>query len=337
MACVLTISYAACLDFLSKIYWLYYFCYFSFIMASEGESSKQLLDIIKCSICLELIKEPKLLPCIHTFCFQCLETLCENNDAGVDVPCPLCRKVFSVPLGGIQDLPTNFFMIQLLQLNQSEAIDMCKTTSCELCSELDVETVATAYCVECVQHFCDRCSLIHRKQKVSKSHQIVDAKDIPSTKERIKNVVSYCELHPDKPVELFCYDCKNVTCLMCYVKKHNKHECTDIKEAAEKFSEQLKDDIEVAVKYTVKNQEEIQQIQVNKASFIEAVAATHMKISQRYEQLLCFIQSDQSDLLEELNVFTQKRLKELENKKEGVERQIVIVNSRAPDLQCLAI
>jgi len=114
---------------------------------------------------------------------------------------------------------------------------------------------------------------------------------------------------------------------MCYVKKHNKHECTDIKEAAEKFNEQLKHDIEIAVKYAIKSQEEIQQIEMNRSSFIEAVAATQIKISQRYDQLLSLIQSHQSHLLDELNVFKEKRLNELEINKEDVEKQFVIMES----------
>src|SRR5271163_664913 len=106
-------------------------------MAAKGSSLKQIFDIIKCSICLETFKEPKLLPCIHTFCLHCLQTLCKDNDPGDDVPCPLCKKLFVVLAGGIEDLTNNFFMIQLLQVNWSETSTTCstdKTILCELCS-----------------------------------------------------------------------------------------------------------------------------------------------------------------------------------------------------------
>jgi len=56
---------------------------------------------------------------------------------GDDVPCPVCRKIFSVPPGGMQDLLTNYFMNQLLQLNETEmAAAACKgdkTFSSEMC------------------------------------------------------------------------------------------------------------------------------------------------------------------------------------------------------------
>ena len=205
-------------------------------MAAKGSLTNP--DKIICPICLETIREPKLLPCIHTFCLRCLQTLCDDNDPGDEVPCPVCRQLFVVPDEGVKDLTTNFFMIQLLQVNQSEISNAGPaegTTLCEVCSELDVETVSTSYCVECTQHFCDKCSLIHRKQKATKSHQVVDGKDKPSSKERAKMAVSYCQQHPDKPIALYCCDCKTDICQACYVKSHNKHKCADVKEAAEKL------------------------------------------------------------------------------------------------------
>ena len=53
----------------------------------------------------------------------------------------------------------------------------------------------------------------------------------------------YCQQHPKEKIQLYCSDCKTVACLMCYVKIHNKHECTDISEAAEKLSDLIKEDI----------------------------------------------------------------------------------------------
>src|SRR5271163_1546394 len=102
-------------------------------MAAEGSSLQQISDIITCSICLETLKEPKQLPCIHTFCFHCLQSLCKDNDPGDEVPCPLCRKLFVVPAGGIEDLTTNFFMIQLLQVKQSEISTTYFTDKTALC------------------------------------------------------------------------------------------------------------------------------------------------------------------------------------------------------------
>ena len=84
-------------------------------MAAMGCSFSKLQDITTCSICLETFKKPKVLPCIHTFCLQCLDTYSKNKAPGEVATCPLCRKVFIIPKGGVENLPNNFFINQLLQ------------------------------------------------------------------------------------------------------------------------------------------------------------------------------------------------------------------------------
>ena len=48
-------------------------------MATKNEEDrcndewKQIEEEITCSICSELFKEPKTLPCLHTFCKECIQ------------------------------------------------------------------------------------------------------------------------------------------------------------------------------------------------------------------------------------------------------------------------
>jgi len=168
-------------------------------MATGGEMSLKICDITSCSICLETFKEPKVLPCIHTFCLECLDKYCEEKDPGKGATCPLCRKVFSLSCGGVKNLPNNFFIHQLLQFNSAAittgAQKSDKSILCEWCSDTDVEIPATSYCIECDQHICDRCTAVHRKQKVSSSHQVVSDGDIRSSEVKSKIEMSYCDRH----------------------------------------------------------------------------------------------------------------------------------------------
>ena len=47
---------------------------------------------LNCAICLERIKEPKVLKCQHTYCRRCLEKLVEKSGQCVYVQCPECRE-----------------------------------------------------------------------------------------------------------------------------------------------------------------------------------------------------------------------------------------------------
>jgi len=114
---------------------------------------------------------------------------------------------------------------------------------------------------------------------------------------------------------------------MCHAVKHTKHDCTDVKEAAEKFSEQLTVDIENVAGCTAECRRIVKEMEINKNSFIEKVVFTKNKISERYDQLISLMQSHQSQLMEELDVFKLKHLKEMEMSNQEVEHQLVITES----------
>lgn len=63
------------------------------------------VDLTSCSICLEIFKIPRLLPCSHSFCQQCLSahivSTCEHRDVSLGFLCPLCREF--VPSPGNQE------------------------------------------------------------------------------------------------------------------------------------------------------------------------------------------------------------------------------------------
>ena len=68
-----------------------------------------------CSICCDQFKDPKMLPCQHTFCLKCLENVAKLNDPNT-VDCPLCRKVYKVPTrGGVGRFKSNLLMKTLLE------------------------------------------------------------------------------------------------------------------------------------------------------------------------------------------------------------------------------
>ena len=62
-------------------------------------------------------------------------------------------------------------------------------------------------------------------------------------------------------------------------------------------------------------------------SFMGRIDSTQRKISENCDQLISLIQSHKSQLIEELNSFKIRILKEVETEKEEMERQFVITES----------
>ena len=107
-------------------------------------ASKQPLT---CTLCLEIFRKPKILPCFHTYCEECLKKLASRH-GGHQFPCPSCRKTVPVPSQGVSAFQTNFY-IDSEELEKTRRKRVCKThpdnelvsfcTSCDL-----------AICVECM-------------------------------------------------------------------------------------------------------------------------------------------------------------------------------------------
>lgn len=73
---------------------------------------KNIRRIAECSIYNDMntFTNPRLLPCIHTFCFECLKRTGETamKKPGYKMACPLCRKKFTIPQEAIVGLQKHF-------------------------------------------------------------------------------------------------------------------------------------------------------------------------------------------------------------------------------------
>ena len=77
---------------------------------SSSEESKFLL----CSQCLHRYSKPKLLPCLHTFCQNCIDGC--TPPQSLSISCPTCRQQSILPADGIAEIHDNAFVAQLSAL-----------------------------------------------------------------------------------------------------------------------------------------------------------------------------------------------------------------------------
>ncbi|KAJ8335686.1 hypothetical protein SKAU_G00390280 [Synaphobranchus kaupii] len=91
-------------------------------MASDGSSipSPVVRQIDKqfliCSICLDRYDNPKVLPCLHTFCERCLQNYIPAHS--LTLSCPVCRQTSILPEKGVSALQNNFFITNLMDVLQ---------------------------------------------------------------------------------------------------------------------------------------------------------------------------------------------------------------------------
>ena len=133
----------------------------------------KLSSFTECSVCTETYNNPRILPCVHTYCLKCIKGFSKDKLPGDHVACPLCREDFTLPDNGIDGLPKNFFIEQL-----KDFADL-SNRYCEECSD-DVtgpglRKQAVMFCVDCQQRFCKTCVEIHRRAKLSRGHKFADS------------------------------------------------------------------------------------------------------------------------------------------------------------------
>lgn len=61
------------------------------VMATSAGESSILEEELTCPVCLDLYRDPHLLPCGHNFCLPCLRRLKSRSDRG-RLRCPECRQ-----------------------------------------------------------------------------------------------------------------------------------------------------------------------------------------------------------------------------------------------------
>ena len=291
-------------------------------------TAKQMDDITECPICTEVYTDPRVLPCVHTYCLKCIEGWSKDKQPGDKLACPLCRREFTLSSNGVSDLPKNFFVANFLEMKALMSVESRKN-GCEACSggeATELMKVATVFCVECQQKLCDACEEEHKKFKVTRRHQTVELgnESLP-----LKLPLNTCEKHSDKYLEIYCFDCERVICVMCYINVHNKHKCSDVNEVAVEFCEQMTTDVGKITSGVDKCRETLTKVEKEKNDFIEQVAKTCMEINKKAEQLKQMIDVHKEKLMNELSAMKQKRRKEIESAREEIERQLLSMESYA--------
>uniref|UniRef100_A0A665W8L6 Tripartite motif-containing protein 2 n=1 Tax=Echeneis naucrates TaxID=173247 RepID=A0A665W8L6_ECHNA len=121
-------------------------------MATEGSTipSPVVRQIDKqfliCSICLDRYENPKVLPCLHTFCERCLQNYIPAHS--LTLSCPVCRQTSILPEKGVAALQNNFFITNLMDVLQREP----GSCSQEATALNNITAVAAGQLLSCPNH-----------------------------------------------------------------------------------------------------------------------------------------------------------------------------------------
>ncbi|RVE50474.1 hypothetical protein evm_004899 [Chilo suppressalis] len=123
---------------------------------------EQFESLLTCCVCLDRYRNPKLLPCQHSFCMEpCMDGLVDYVRR--QVKCPECRAEHRIPYQGVQGFPTNVTLQRFLELHAQIAGELPDPTAgqvmerCNVCSEKSY----CAPCAHCDKKVCEDCKSAH--------------------------------------------------------------------------------------------------------------------------------------------------------------------------------
>ncbi|XP_070605632.1 E3 ubiquitin-protein ligase TRIM56-like [Erythrolamprus reginae] len=203
-------------------------------MAAHASSLWETLSsgFLTCTICVGHYRQPKILPCLHTYCLDCLKKL--QWESKQELRCPECRELVSLP-DGVEGLKTNFFINGLLDL--VPLVEAATQSACSLCPLIGQGTssVAVSHCIDCADHLCQSCAHGHCCSRLTHSHLVVDMEAYCSGKyneEVHRHQASRCKEHQGEDLQYFCIPCAVALCRECRLGPHLEHPCLCLSEAA---------------------------------------------------------------------------------------------------------
>ena len=212
-------------------------------MAEGGRGAKksmaELEKEITCAVCLEHYTDPKILPCCHYYCKQCVLRLVQKQGADKPFPCPECRMDITLPKGSVDLLPPAFFINRIKEVHTNfSKVHGQVEAACEMCS---LGEKAEAFCRQCAQFVCAECVKSHGRMKVFSSHAIStldELKEGKASEIAIQEPLKVCEQH-DEPMKIYCFDCDSFICRDCIIKDHNGHNHDFIKAVGPKMKKEI--------------------------------------------------------------------------------------------------
>lgn len=189
----------------------------------------ELEAICECSICYHAYDDkchvPRVLPCQHIFCTECLSKHCRRRK----LKCPLCNQEHNIKNESVDKLPKDFTTCNLREL--------LETFSKPLCKECQNQNQVKFICKTCDVQMCTIC-WDNKKQSSCNLHAVEIINDLSTTSVENNSTCSYyiniCTIsgHENNELKYFCCEksCCLPVCANCVVEFHQYHSTKPVKD-----------------------------------------------------------------------------------------------------------
>ena len=284
---------------------------------------------LECGICFDTYTEPKVLPCFHVFCSECLKKSVEKGQDKKTLSCPNCRHSVPLPTNGIEGLQSAFHISHLFDIR--DTLTKSKDSARTKCEKCDVDSIATGYCQECGEFVCNECTKIHKLwKKQYGAHTIVSMTDIQTQAANLippKRKELFCKKHPEERLKIFCETCQEVACFYCTIRDHQNHQHDTVQNSFQKNREEIERELLPVKRQREKLEEARKDFEVRAGEIAENEARIGAKTKKRIDRYCQILQERKAELLTQLEHAAQQKQKRLAAQKESVDLRLAQIDN----------
>ena len=275
---------------------------------------------IWCKYCSKIYEEPKVLPCLHTFCKQCIGLITGENENYLF--CPICHSDVDLPSRNLDDLQPNVIVIRKLEEFERQKLRQ-REEDCSCCE--NGQNLASHRCMECQEFLCGDCTLAHRRVKFTREHDILSLEEFVDRTNPIEHSTSIpCIAHCSDSVDMYCKTCDLLTCKECRRSTdHEGHDIVSIKSAVDSLKPTLLSLLDSTQKNIPVLQKSVYEIIKVYGRWQNKIDDVSWQIRRTSRRLIQAIKEKEHQLLKELNTIRDNRASVLVNQKDEIERNLV--------------
>jgi len=291
---------------------------------AEKRSHRQ--SLLQCGICSDKYTDPKLLPCLHTFCRSCLQEYIPAHS--LSVTCPTCRQQSILPQDGVTALQGNLFVVRLMEVLDNS------TTGCALCQK----AYALSTCTVCNQNLCFECATAHGKDASTSSHDVTSIlAKVPPVAVKVAPSVELGELgsretalvccqHDNQPLEIYCGECETAVCLTCTDGEHRDHPTLLLSDAIREHREMMTELLQQAQDAVPSMENALSSVRDVSESLIRNHRTAERRIKDAFDSLARAMSQRRDALLAELDSAFANKHKTLQEQSDSLDDLILAIS-----------
>lgn len=282
-------------------------------------------SLINCLICTDEFKNPKILPCQHTFCLPCLEKFYESyNQQRIirtsNFPCPQCRKTVYMPNNGLDGLPNDFKIGQIQDVFDKIHITIeGQGINCDVCRFDFKRSKADSFCVQCSKYLCSTCTQNHSTNSLFCSHTTISI--------GTQNVDSLvCGEHKEE-IKYYCTHCKIALCTVCALSKHSKHETQDVSQALDQQRQAVLEYNETLKSNLLLYEAKAESLAMVKKDRKKNVAEIKESIKKHVKEYVSKVREEENRLNDELDRLVRSLENDIDQEIDGIHTTVKGIKS----------